>query len=164
MYANGPQGSIVKIYHSKFVQNVGVLVFTLGDSMLITHCKFINNRAPYVMVCATDSNNTFIDSIGQVLLVWDTSMRISHSVFVNNNAGISVVEAYGRVITSVDHNKFTNNTGTVLNIGNANMIYYYIVHNKFVDNTVATGSLIDLYGDMISVNLSEFINNRVDHG
>ena len=34
-------------------------------------------------------------------------------------------------------------------------------HCEFVDNTVVTGSLINLNGDMITLNLNEFINNRV---
>ena len=36
-------------------------------------------------------------------------------------------------------------------------------HCEFVDNT-STGSLIDLFGDMITVRLNEFVNNRVDDG
>ena len=130
--------------------------------MLISHSKFINNSAPFVMVYATDSNNTSINKIGRILKARDTKLIIRYGEFVGNNASVSIVEALGRVITSVDYSKFTNNTGRILYTEDASMIS--MAHSEFVDNSVSTDALINLYGDKVSVRLSEFINNKIYDG
>ena len=43
IYADSPQ-STVKIYDSKFVQNVGVVFFGDNCNMIVTNTKFINNE------------------------------------------------------------------------------------------------------------------------
>lgn len=59
VYSSSSQGNYVKIYDNNFVQNVGVMVFTLTNklNMLISCSKFINNSAPIMMVFATDTNS-----------------------------------------------------------------------------------------------------------
>ena len=77
--------------------------------MLISQSRFINNCVPYVMVYVTDeSNNTYMDKIGRILQARDKSITsIRYSEFVGNNVSVPIVEAYGRVIVSVDHGTFT---------------------------------------------------------
>ena len=164
--ANGLQGSTMKIYDSKFVQNIGEIVYAANTNLSIHYNTFINNTAGH-----------------SILQALDTNMNISHSVFVGNAASSMVTVYYGREFTSIDHGKFTNNTGSIELYG-ADIIS--ITHSEFVQNTVATdwrsfinlngdmitvshfefvdntvGSLISLYGDMVTVSLNEFINNRL---
>ena len=167
--ANGLQGSTMKIYDSKFVQNIGEIVYAADTNLIIHYNTFINNTAGHI----------------SMLLALDTNMNISHSVFVGNAASSMVTVYYGREFTSIDHSKFTNNTGSIELYG-ADIIS--ITHSEFVQNTVATNSfwglfidlngdmitishcefvdntgvsLIHLYGDMVTVSLNEFINNRL---
>ena len=131
MYSSNSQGNHIKIYDSKFVQNVGAIIFTLANklNMLISGSNFINNSAPIVMMFATDSNIlTFdIESIGYKVFVNNNEpiirgldsestlvMNISHNVFIGNNASLSVLMTNGRVITSVDHNSFIDNIGGII--------------------------------------------------
>ena len=125
VYANNPHGSTMKLYDNKFVQNVGVVIFTFEDDILISHSKFVNNSvnnsALFVMVYATDSNliihySTFINNTGRILLALETNMSINHSMFTSNGVSSLVVVNGGGVI-SVDHSKFTNNTGSYYTFG-----------------------------------------------
>ena len=79
MYSSNSQGNHIEIYDSKFVQNVGAIIFTLANklNMLISGSNFINNSAPIVMMFATDSN----------ILTFDIE-SIGYKVFVNNNEPI----------------------------------------------------------------------------
>ena len=92
VYTNSHGSTTVKIYDSKFVGNVGVVIFGANCSMLITHTKFFNNKysAPFTTVYANDtdlivSDSTFTNNTGMVLQVRDTSVSISCSEFVFNN-------------------------------------------------------------------------------
>ena len=76
MYSSNSQGNHIKIYDSKFVQNVGAIILNMLN-MLISGSNFINNSAPIVMMFATDSN----------ILTFDIE-SIGYKVFVNNNEPI----------------------------------------------------------------------------
>ena len=118
--ANSLQNSTMKIYNSKFVQNIGEIVYAADTNLSIHYNTFINNTGRH----------------RPLLLAMDTNMNISHSVFVGNAASSMVtVYVYGREFTSIDHSKFTNNTGSVVLYG-ADVIS--ITHGEFVENTVAT--------------------------
>ena len=186
VYANG-HGNTVKIYASKFVQNVGLLIFGDNCNMLITHTKFINNNI----------NCTFC---AVAVYVTHTNLTISHGTFINSGAAL-VQTRYG-VITSIDHSKFINNTGSTLiasysgtgvNISHSEFLFntgglrtydgvitsidhskfinnteswilyattISVTHSEFVDNTV-TRSLLYLDGEMITLYLNEFISNYI---
>lgn len=60
------------------MHNIGAIVFTLTNmlNMLISGCKFINNRAPIVMVFVSDSTNIILN------------FAIESKVFINNNEPI----------------------------------------------------------------------------
>ena len=183
MYSSNPQGTYVKIYDSNFVQNVGVMIFTLANNMLVSCSKFINNSAPIMMVFATDSNklaigifgyNIFINNNEPIMQTWDPEsiMNISHSTFIGNNAPLSIVVTNGKVTTCVDHNRFTDNIGGIILTWNGSTVD--IAHSEFIDNrnvglfslssrliSFSTSTLILFYGDQISVSHCEFINNRI---
>ena len=146
MAANGLQGSTMKIYDSKFVQNIGEIVYAANTNLSIHYNTFISNTAGHSM-----------------LLALDTNLNISHSVFVGNAASSMVTVYYGREFTSIDHSKFTNNTGSIELYG-ADIIS--ITHSEFVQNAVAKDwqSFINLDGDMVTVSHCEFINNRLNGG
>ena len=169
VYANS-HGNTVKIYASKFVQNIGMLIFGDNCNMLITHTKFINNKYQ-------DIKHTFYAA---AVYVTYTNLTISHSTFTNNKGASLVRTLYG-VITSIDHSKFINNTGSTLiasysgtgvnishseflfnkgGLGTYNGVITSIDHGKFINNT---GSWI-LYAtntSTISVTHSEFVDNAV---
>ena len=168
VYANG-HGNAVKIYASKFVQNVGLLIFGDNCNMLITHTKFVNNEY-------WDIKYTFC---AVMVHVTHTNLTISHSTFTDN--GATLVQTLYGVITSIDHNKFINNTGSTLiasysgtgvNISHSeflsnkgvlrtyNRVITSIDHSKFINNT----GLRILYAtntSTISVTHSEFVDNAV---
>ena len=140
VYANG-HGNTVKIYASKFVQNVGVLIFGDNCNVLITHTKFINN----------DINCTFYAA---AVYVTHTNLTISHSTFTNNKGASLVQTLYGG-ITSIDHSKFINNTGSwILHATTTSTIS--VTHSKFLFNN---GGLRMCDGVITSIDHSKFINN-----
>ena len=211
VYVNS-HGSTVKIDDSKFVANIGVVIFLNNCKILITHTKFVNNKycnsGRYASVYATNTNlviihSIFINNTGSVLNTSGINMSIyiSHSEFIDN-IGAELIKLDG-MITSIEHNRFINNSGWVLQaqstgvsisysefIGNNGYKTVYVVgemiasididhcrfinntgslyaqsmnivsitHGEFVDNNV-TGSLINLDGIMITINLNKFISN-----
>ena len=140
VYANGHINT-VKIYASKFVQNVGLL--TIGDNcnMFITHTKFINNNIKYSF-CAVAVHVTY------------TNLTISHSTFTNNKGAALVRTLYG-MITSIDHSKFINNTGPKL-IASYSGTGVNISHSEFLSNK---GVLRTYDGVITSIDHNKFINN-----
>ena len=127
VYSNS-HGSAVKIYDSKFVKNVGVIIF--GDNncnILITHTKFINNKYDGFIVGTIYANNTnlvishstFINNNGYVLYARYTNVSINHSEFVSNNREFVdtviglLIYLDGEMIASIDHCRFINNTGSL---------------------------------------------------
>jgi hypothetical protein len=139
--------SISKIFYSKFLQNSGgiAIILTFGGKMQVLTSKFINNTGL------------------RVLYAENTSMSISHSDFEGNKNFATVEVIHGTVIT-IDHTKLFNNHGShcILVISNTTMIT--VTHSEFLDNIAGLdftdGSLIYLDGDVINVQLSEFINDR----
>ena len=148
VYANG-HGNTVKIYASKFVQNIGMLIFGDNCNMLITHTKFIDNEYG-------DIQHSFYSYAAAVYVIY-TNLAISHSTFTNNGPGGALVQTLYGVIT-IDHSKYINNTGSrILYATNTSTIS--VTHSEFVDNAV-TASLLHLNGDT-SVTHSEFVDNNV---
>ena len=139
VYANG-HGNTVKIYASKFVQNIGMLIFGDNCNMLITHTKFINN----------DINCTFC---AVAVYVTHTNLTVSHSTFTKN--GAALVRTHYGVITSIDHSKFINNTGSTL-IASYSGTGVNISHSEFLFNK---GGLETYHGVITSIDHSKFINN-----
>ena len=149
VYANG-NGNTVKIYASKFVQNIGMLIFGDNCNMLITHTKFINNEY-------WDIKHNFYSYAAAVYVIY-TNLTISHSTFTNNGPGGALLQTLYEVIT-IDHSKFINNSGSwILYTTNTSTIS--VTHSEFADNTV-TQSLLHLNGEMITLYLNEFINNNI---
>ena len=155
VYANSSR-SAVKIYDSKFAENIGVVIFGQHCNILITHTKFINN--------SNTAHNTATKepllSHGAVLNTQNTNMSISHSEFVGNNA-FSTVRVWDGVTVSIDYSKFISNTGEKLLYlhPKLEMNIISITYSEFFDNN-ATYYVVALYSDMITVSLSKFINNR----
>ena len=144
--------SIVKICHSKFVQNNGgsAMIFTSGGKMQVWNSNFIRNTG------------------SRVLYAENSSLSIGHSALVENenNATIEVID--GTVI-AIDHTKFINNNGSfILEVSDTTMVT--VTHCEFLGNTVGVNlgllsesSLLYLDGAMISVSLSEFVDNRASY-
>ena len=82
VYANGFQESTLKLYNTRFIQNVGVMIFPVGDKILLSSCEFIDNSAPSILLLAAYTN-----------------MTISHTDFIGNDAADSI--AYN---SEWDHN------------------------------------------------------------
>ena len=150
VYANSHRSN-VSIYESKFVQNVGVVIFGDNCNILITHTKFVNNKYSgfFATVYTSDTNlvishSTFTDNTGQILDARHTNTSISHSVFISNNES-TLMYALNGMITSINHSKFINNT-SILRARNTSVS---ISHSKFVGNNGFT-----------SINRSKFINNN----
>ena len=145
VYANG-HGNTVKIYASKFVQNVGMLIFGDNCNMLITHTKFVNNKY-------WDIKYTFC---AVMVHVTHTNLTISHSTFTNNKgASLYLVRTLYGVITSIDHSKFINNTGSTL-IASYSGTGVNISHSEFLFNK---GGLRTYHGVITSIDHGKFINN-----
>ena len=194
VYSSNSEGNFVRIYDSNFIQNVGVIIFTLANklNMLISGSNFINNSAPITIMFAADSNKLSI-----VVDIYNTFSLLDHSVLINNNEPIiqnpdsennlvmnitnsefignsvqfSMLITNGRVTTRVKSNMFTENIGGIILTWNGGTTD--IAHSEFIDNhgslnlspsplSLSTGTLIDFYGDQMSVSHCEFINNRID--
>ena len=143
VYANS-HGNTVKLYASKFVQNIGMLIFGDNCNMLITHTKFINNKY-------WDIKHKFYAA---AVYVTYTNLTISHSTFTNNKGASLVRTLYG-VITSIDHSKFINNTGSTL-IASYSGTGVNISHSEFLFNK---GGLGTYHGVITSIDHGKFINN-----
>ena len=175
-------GSAVKIYDSKFVENMGLIIFGDNCNMLITHSKFISNKYDAAIVYATSTNlvishSTFINNTGQVLDLRYTKMNITHNeLLIGKNLDqftMSLNVLYGMII-SVDPNKLINNTGLVFQpnvsishsefVGNNGIITVFIRggmitsidHCRFINNT---GSLHAQNMNIVSITNSEFVDN-----
>ena len=147
----------VSIDHSKFINNTRVLAVQ-NTSMSISHSEFVFNSGlleTYNGMMTSIDHSKFINNT-RVLTAQNTSVSISHSEFVFNSG---LLVTYNGMMTSIDHSKFINNTGQALYARYTNMVS--ITHSEFVDNTVtAPGLLVYMDGNMITVKLNEFINNR----
>ena len=177
-------GSAVKLYDSKFVENMGLIIFGDNCNMLITHSKFISNKYDAAIVYATSTNlvishSTFVNNTGQVLDPRYTKMSITHNEFLGKNLyqftkyTMSLNVLYGMII-SVDPNKLINNTGLVFQpnvsishsefVGNNGIITVFIRggmitsidHCRFINNT---GSLYAQNMNVVSITNSEFVDN-----
>ena len=177
-------GSAVKLYDSKFVENMGLIIFGDNCNMLITHSKFISNKYDAAIVYATRTNlvishSTFINNTGQALDPRYTKMSITHNEFIGKNLDqftkytMSLNVLYGMII-SVDPNKLINNTGLVFQpnvsishsefVGNNGIITMFIRggmitsidHCRFINNT---GSLYAQNMNVVSITNSEFVDN-----
>ena len=134
VYANG-HGNTVKIYASKFDQNIGMLIFGDNCNMLITHTKFINNTGSGILYATNTS-----------------TISVTHSEFLFNK---DILGAYHGVITSIDHSKFINNTGSwILYATNTSTIS--VTHSEFLFNKDILGAY---HGVITSIDHSKFINN-----
>ena len=144
LFANAyGHGYTVQIYDSKFIHNVGAILFGQNGDMLITHTNFINN------VCDGYCSGA--------VYVSHTNLTISHSTFTSNEAVL--IHVQNGIITSIDHSMFIKNTGSwILNASNVSMIS--VTHSEFVENTEISSSMLYLDGVMTTVSLSKFINNR----
>ena len=142
LFANAyGHGYTVQIYDSKFIHNVGAILFGQNGNMLITHTNFINNKC-----CGYCSGAVYVTH---------TNLTISHSTFTNNEAVL--IRVQNGMITSTDHSMFIKNTGSlILHASNVNMIS--VTHSEFVDNTVY--SMLYFEGVMIIVSFSEFMKNN----
>ena len=178
--------STIKIFDSKFVQNVGLLIFADNCNMLITHTKFVDNEyiGLLAMVYVTDTNlvitySTFTKNSGPIMEARcknvistvesasqerDRSLSIRYSDFVFNEGAL--ITSIGTV-TSITHSTFINNTGAWI-LDAFDTITTSIIHSKFVNNTVTalpdpatSQSLVRLSTD-ITVTLNEFISNKAD--
>ena len=87
--------SIVKIYHSKFVQNNGgtAIILTFGVKMQVSNSKFINN------------------TVLRVLYAKNTSLSINHSDLVGNK-NLATIEIIRGTIITINHVKLINNAGS----------------------------------------------------
>ena len=164
IYTKSLEGTIT-IYESKFIQNVGVVIFGDTCNMLITHAKFINNTecsGSFATVFASDTNldisySIFTNNTGSTVLVVCTNISIRYSEFIGNN---EVLKAVSGLLTSIDDSRFINNTGKgVLATSNNSMIS--VTQCEFVGNTAAEISLVLFDGVWINVHLNKFINNVV---
>ena len=184
--ANG-HGSNVKVYDSKFVQNSGIAIFGGNGNVLISHTTFVDNRVYLATVYVTSTSliidcSTFTNNIGPGYILSakysNTSIRYSkysntsirYSKFVSNNK-VLIALGDSETFTSIDHSKFVNDIGSkILDARTINTIN--IIHCEFIDNFVTGSStsfdgatdmlsisLLYLDGVMITVSLSEFINN-----
>ena len=144
LYANAyGHGYTVQIYGSKFIHNVGVILFGQNGDMLITHTNFINNKR--------------CDYCIEAVYVTYTNLTISHSTLTSNE--VELIHAQNGMITSIDHSMFIENTGSwILDASNMSMIS--VTHSEFVENTEISSSMLYLDGVMTTVSLSKFINNR----
>ena len=141
--SRGIQRSVLKLYDTRFIQNIGVVIFTIGDEILLASCEFINNSAPTII----------IDLVYAIY----TNMTISHTEFFGNSAAYSIVYIKSE-IANIEHSRFTNNIGYSV-AGVINKIKF--THNEFVQN-VNTNSLIFLFGDVVILSHSKFKNNIAD--
>ena len=169
---NRLQGNTVKLYHSKFVQNTGVLVMISGDSMVY---------ATYTNLVI--SHSMLIHNTGQILEAKHTNISISYSNFFGNN-GTGMVSITDGIITSIEYSKFINNTGLILQALNTsvsvNRSDYVLIkdqdhtfvapseivsnfyHNKFIHNSGSWIFWLETWGpNMISIAHNEFIDNTV---
>ena len=143
--------STVEIYDSQFANNVGVVISGDNCSMLITNTKFINNEysGPYAIVfvhdvCLTISHSTFTNNMGNVLSAQYTNSSISYSQFVGNSAFTTLISmGVSRGKIGIDHCELIDNTENSI----------------LVDNTLRD-ALVYIDGDMITISLSKFMNNR----
>jgi hypothetical protein len=141
--------STLKIYYSKFLQNSGgmAIVLIFGGKMQIMNSKFITNTGL------------------RVLYAENTSMSINHSDF-DGNENFAMIEVIHGTIITIDHSKVINNYGSYSILVISNTTTVIVTHSEFLDNIAGPGldfvdgSLIFLDGDMITVSLTEFINNR----
>ena len=140
VHSRGIQRSVLKLYDTRFIQNIGVMIFTIGDEILLASCEFINNSAPTII----------IDLVYAIY----TNMTISHTEFFGNSAAYSLVYIESE-IASIEHSRFTNNIGYSV-AGIVNTIKF--IHNEFVQN-INTSSLISLFGDVMILSHCKFLNN-----
>ena len=174
VYVNNHRSSI-KVYNSKFVQNVGVLIFVGSGNMLITDTVFIDNRnstnfmyiddkfSPsvigYPLLIITNGivtkieQSKFTNNTGLILRATDTDVSISHSQFVSNNE--IMITSCGS-ITNIDHSNFINNIGSV--VLHAENTTVSISYSEFVGNNGGVLMHI-LHGKVSSIDRCSFINN-----
>ena len=168
VYANGNK-STVEFYDSKFVQNVGVVIFRENNSnMLITHIKFINNEytGPFATVYAIESDanltisqSKFINNSGSVLHVRKTHTSVSHCEFTGNQNGYTTVSLHNGAVAIIHHTMFINNTGYgVLQADNTSNIS--ISHSEFISNENGLATIHILNGTIASIDHTKFHNNR----
>ena len=158
------KGSIVQINESKFVRNVGVVIFRMNGSIFITHTKLINNECTgrFATIYITNaslaiSQSIFTNNNGSILKAKHTNVSIRYSEF-NGNIGFFTMCMLSGMIINIDYSKFVNNNGfQTLGVVNTSMVS--VTHSEFVENT-ATNWLVFLDGVMITVYLNEFISNR----
>ena len=159
MRTNG-HNTAIRIFNSRFIQNVGLLLFGVQSNMLIIHTEFISNSYSgfLAMVYVNDSDLTISDctftknkgyivkarqtnfnmssSTGSTSQVGDTSLSITNSKFAFNKGAL--VTSSGNIV-SIDHGTITDNfISWILDTSDTTMAS--ITHNKFVGNTV-TNSL-----------------------
>ena len=143
--SSGVQRSILKIYHTRFIRNIGVMIFTIGDEILLASCEFVSNSAPPSI-------------IKDLVYAIYTNMTISHTEFFGNSAAYSLVYIESK-IANIEHSRFTNNNIGYSVAGDVNTIKF--THNEFVQN-INTRSLISLHGDVMILSHCKFLNNIAD--
>ena len=142
--SSGVQRSILKLYHTRFIRNIGVMICTVGDEILLASCEFVSNSAPPSII---------MDLVYAIY----TNMTISHTEFFGNSAAYSLVYIESK-IANIEHSRFTNNIGYSV-AGVVNTIKF--THNEFVQN-INTSSLISLRGDVMILSHCKFLNNIAD--
>ena len=167
VYANSPQNSAQIIRDSKFVQNMGMVIYANNSNVLITHTKFVDNyiiyNGPFATVVYLSNSNLFINysifsnNSGLSLETIYSNMTIKHCEFISNNHILVLSARHGKSL-SFDHSKFTNNTGIrIFSSINTSMIH--VSHSEFVGN-VASQHLIELASTkMTSITNSHFSGN-----
>ena len=120
VYVNSQRRSTVKIYHSRFEENIGVAILIYGDNMYksevsIIHSEFINNTVKDTQtsmiittlgffrcsslvsldpVMTTVSLNEFINNRVNLALIniryYTTAENLTNNVFLDNRAGFDI--------------------------------------------------------------------------
>ena len=146
--ANRLQGNTVKLYHNKFVQNVGVLILISGDSMV--YATYTN----LIISHSTLSHNT-----GQILEAKHTNVSISHSNFFDND-GSSMISVADGIVANIDYSKFINNTGLILQALNTSVSVNrtdYVSNNLNQSFVAPSGIISSFYHNTLIHNSGSWI-------
>ena len=112
VYVSSQQGSTVKIYHSKFEKNIGVIILIYGDDMYISsvsivHSEFVDNTiiGPRTVINGSFQSNSLVTFVGVMV----TTMNLSD--FINNKASFAVVHIqYCTTAENLAKNVFIDNS------------------------------------------------------